>query len=58
MPDLMNRIQKLGLSIRRKYKLNYCRLNMDLILFFRLNSWNLYGIDSLNDIFYVTNISN
>lgn len=58
MPDLMERVQKLGLSIRRKFKVNYTRLNMDLIYFFRLNSWNLYGIGSIDDIFYVTNIAN
>lgn len=58
MPDLMQRVQVLGLSIRRKFKVNYTRLNLDLIVFFRLNSWNLYSVASLDDIFYVTNIAN
>lgn len=52
----MHRIEKLGLSVRRKYKINCTRLNIDLIIFFRLNSWNLYGIGSLDEIFYVMNI--
>jgi hypothetical protein len=58
MPDLMARIQKLGISIRRKYKISHCSLNLDLIIFFRLNSWNLFGINSLDEIFFVMNIYN
>jgi hypothetical protein len=53
MPELVGRIEKLGLSIRRRYKVNYTRLNLDLIIFFRLNSWELFGLESLDEIFFV-----
>lgn len=54
----MERVMKLGLPIRRRFSVRYCQFNLKLIIFFRLNSWNLYSIGSLDEIFFVTNISN
>ena len=56
MPALLERMKKLRLSIRRKFNINRCRLNLELIMFHRLNSWNLTSIESLNDIFFVMDI--
>ena len=56
MPALLERMKKLRLSIRRKFNINRSRLNLELIMFHRLNSWNLTSIESLNDIFFVMDI--
>ena len=57
MPDLFQKVKELGLSLRRKFRINHTRLNLELIMFHRLLDWSLYSIRSLNEIFYVTNIN-
>ena len=56
MPDLFQRVKKLGLSLRKKFKINHTKLNLDLIIFHRLLKWNLYNIRNLKEIFCVSDI--
>jgi hypothetical protein len=53
-PDTLSNIENKGLSLRRKYKICHNRLNIDIIMFFRLNSWYFYGIKSVNELFKIT----
>ena len=57
MPELAKRVEEFHLSTYRKYKLSYCKLNIDLIIFFRLRKWNFKDAESVNSIFFVVNIS-
>lgn len=44
------------LSLMRKFKIYSHRLNIDMIVFFRLNSWVFYGEKAVEEIFSVVNI--
>jgi len=46
-PDTLQMLEEKHLSLRRKFKIKINRLNMELILFFRLNSWSFYGKHSV-----------
>ena len=37
----------------RKFKLYHHRLNLDLIIFFRLNNWTFYEEKTINELFSV-----
>ena len=58
MPELAKRVEEFHLSTYRKYKLSYCKLNIDLIIFFRLRKWNFKDAESVNSIFFVVSIPN
>jgi hypothetical protein len=53
-PDTLQKIKEKRLSLFRKFKIYHHRLNIDMIIFFRLNSWTFYGENAVDDIFYVT----
>ena len=57
MPDLFERSRKLGLSMRRKFKINHMRFNIDIIIYHRLLRWNLYSLKNLNEVFFVTDVN-
>lgn len=57
MPDIMKHVQTLGLSLKRKFRIRYTRLNLDLIIFWRLLNWNLFGPNTISEIFYTKEIT-
>lgn len=56
-PDVIDRVMEKHLSLLRKFKIYNHRLNMDLIIFFRLNNWLFYGEKAVEEIFNVVNVS-
>ena len=42
-PSVLGTLKVKGLSLRRKFKVYHHRLCLDLIVFFRLNSWSFEG---------------
>jgi hypothetical protein len=56
-PDTVEKLEEKALSLRRKFKIKYNRLNVELIFFFRLNSWSFFGKQSIEELFKVTDYS-
>jgi hypothetical protein len=52
-PDTISKMKQKNLSLRRKFQIKYNRLNIELIMFFRLNSWFYSGTDSVKELFKV-----
>lgn len=42
-PDTLEKVKEKRVSLLRKFKVYGHRLNIDLIIFFRVNSWTFYG---------------
>lgn len=42
-PDVLQKVMEKKLSLLRKFKIHHHILNMDIIIFFRLNSWLFYN---------------
>jgi hypothetical protein len=53
-PDVLEGLMAKRLSLRRKFKLYAHRFCLDLLLFFRLNSWTFWGERAVADVFRVT----
>jgi hypothetical protein len=47
-PFILPAVREKKLSLLRKFRLHHHILNMDIIIFFRLNSWNFYGLPALD----------
>lgn len=56
-PDTVKKLEEKALSLRRKFKIKYNRLNVELIFFFRLNSWSFFGKQSVEELFKVKDYS-
>lgn len=56
-PDVIDNVMDKHLSLLRKFKIYNHRLNIDLIIFFRLNNWLFYGEKAIEEIFHVMNTS-
>lgn len=55
-PDILEKVMDKKLSLLRKFKIHHHILNMDIIIFFRLNNWSFYHEQAVNEIFKVVNI--
>lgn len=55
-PDVLEKVKEKRISLLRKFKVYNHRLNIDLIVFFRLNNWTFYGEKSVEELFAVTNL--
>lgn len=53
---MLEKVMDKKLSLLRKFKIHHHILNMDIIIFFRLNNWNFYHEQAVNEIFQVINI--
>lgn len=55
-PDVLQKVMEKKLSLLRKFKIHHHTLNIDIIIFFRLNSWVFYNEQAVKEIFYVVDL--
>lgn len=55
-PGVLEKVVEKKISFERKFKLYNHRLNIDLIIFFRLSNWQFYGEKAVEEIFSVLDI--
>lgn len=55
-PDVLQKVMEKRLSLLRKFKIHHHILNMDIIIFFRLNSWTFYNQQAVTEIFSVVDL--
>jgi len=55
-PDVLDKLMDKKLSLLRKFKIHHHILNLDMIIFFRLNNWMFYNEQAIDEIFNVVSI--